>query len=109
MLGAHVRRDLGLPGVRTVMSMLSADSARSVRTFKATLEAVKLRTTFRAYDLRHTTASLQLAEGEPVTAVAEGLGHGSPAISLAVYSHALPSHKARKPRTCWNCVLTQNP
>jgi integrase len=66
-----------------------------VRAFKAALEDAKLPKAFRVYDLRHTTASLLIAAGEPVTAVSERLGHGSPAVTLAVYSHALPGQQAR--------------
>lgn len=46
---------------------------------------------FRWHDLRHTHASilLQLAKW-PITAVAERLGHASPAMTLKVYSHLLP-------------------
>ena len=66
-----------------------------VRKFKAALESAKLPKALRLYDLRQTTASLLLAEGEPLTAVSERLGHGSPAITLAVYSHALPGQQAR--------------
>ena len=44
----------------------------------------------RVHDLRHGAASLMLAQGIPVPVVAELLGHATPAITMAIYSHALP-------------------
>ena len=44
----------------------------------------------RPYDLRHTTATLLLADGENVKVVSERLGHASAALTLDVYSHVLP-------------------
>lgn len=45
----------------------------------------------RLHDIRHTTASLLLARGAPVTYVAEQLGHSSPQITLTKYAHYIPS------------------
>lgn len=42
------------------------------------------------HDLRHTAASHWLAAGRPLTEVSRLLGHSSPAITLAIYAHALP-------------------
>jgi integrase len=44
----------------------------------------------RLHDCRHTAATLLLANGVPVPVVAEILGHESPAITLSLYSHAVP-------------------
>jgi len=44
----------------------------------------------RLHDLRHTHASLLLADGVPVKVVSERLGHASPTITLSVYQHVLP-------------------
>ena len=44
----------------------------------------------RVHDLRHLHASLLIGEGVPITVVSARLGHASPAITAAVYSHALP-------------------
>jgi integrase len=39
--------------------------------------------------LRHSAASLLIAEGTPITDVAAMLGHANPNVTLSVYSHAL--------------------
>jgi hypothetical protein len=44
----------------------------------------------RFHDLRHTFASLLLANGEDIVRVSRLLGHASPTITLNVYSHMLP-------------------
>ena len=43
----------------------------------------------RVYDLRHTHATLMLAAGVPLKAVAERLGHASAAMTLNIYPHGL--------------------
>lgn len=55
------------------------------------LEKAGLPRTLRVQDLRHGAASLMLAQGVPVPVVAEMLGHATPAITMAIYSHALPN------------------
>lgn len=44
----------------------------------------------RFHDLRHTFASLLIANGEDVVRVSRLLGHANPTITLNVYSHMLP-------------------
>ena len=39
---------------------------------------------------RHLHASLLLAEGLPVPAASQRLGHASPAVTMSIYAHALP-------------------
>lgn len=46
--------------------------------------------TCRLHDLRHTHASLLLADGVPVKVVSERLGHANATITLGVYQHVLP-------------------
>lgn len=46
---------------------------------------------FRLYDLRHTYASLRIAEGAPITYVAQQLGHLSPAMTLKHYARWVPT------------------
>jgi integrase len=44
----------------------------------------------RFHDLRHTAATLLIAEGVPVGVVSQMLGHTSAAFTLSVYAHVLP-------------------
>lgn len=44
----------------------------------------------RLHDLRHVSASLDLASGTSVKAVAARLGHSDPSITLRTYAHVLP-------------------
>lgn len=48
----------------------------------------------RFHDLRHTAASLLLAEGVPVTFVSQLLGHSNPHITLTTYAHAMPGQES---------------
>jgi integrase len=48
----------------------------------------------RFHDLRHTAASLLLANGVDVVAASRLLGHSSPIVTLNVYSHAIPKERA---------------
>ena len=41
------------------------------------------------HGLRHLHASLLLAQGLPIPAVSQRLGHANSAITMAVYAHAL--------------------
>jgi integrase len=49
----------------------------------------------RLHDLRHTHASLLLADGELVKTVSERLGHASATITMTVYAHAMPGDQKR--------------
>ena len=44
----------------------------------------------RLHDLRHTMATLMLAEGEHPKVVSSRLGHSTIAITVDTYSHVLP-------------------
>jgi integrase len=44
----------------------------------------------RLHDLRHTAASVMLADGVSVKVVQELVGHSSPAITQTIYQHVLP-------------------
>src|SRR5262245_58498450 len=46
--------------------------------------------TIRFHDLRHTSATLLLANGENAKVVQERLGHSHVSITLGTYSHVLP-------------------
>lgn len=45
----------------------------------------------RFHDLRHTFASLMIANGEDIVRVSRLLGHSTPTVTLSVYSHMLPN------------------
>jgi integrase len=46
------------------------------------------------HGLRHLHGSLLLAEGLPVPEVSQRLGHSSPAITMAIYAHAIRHDRA---------------
>jgi integrase len=62
---------------------------------KAGLEGVSL------HSLRHSTASLLLSKGVPLSVVSEQLRHANQNITLSIYSHAIPSDK-RAAAKIWN-------
>lgn len=47
----------------------------------------------RFHDLRHTFASILVANGEDIVYVANQLGHASPAITLRIYAHLFDAEK----------------
>jgi integrase len=48
----------------------------------------------RFHDLRHTAATLLLADGVPLVTVSKILGHSSPAVTAQIYAHALDESKS---------------
>ncbi len=46
-------------------------------------------------DIRHTVASVLLAEGTPIPEVQQRLGHSSPIVTMTIYAHALPGKQAK--------------
>ena len=46
------------------------------------------------HDLRHTHASLLVANGAPIKVVTESLGHAHPAFTIHTYQHLLPGMSA---------------
>jgi integrase len=73
----------------------------------------------RFHDLRHTAATLMLADGVPLVTVSKILGHASPAITAAIYAHSLDESKStaiaglskrlRRPRRRATQSTTQSP
>jgi integrase len=63
------------------------------RTFKDILEDAKLPAAVRLHDLRHGFATFHAQQGTSVRAVADLLGHSSPAFTLSVYQHAFRREK----------------
>ena len=59
----------------------------------------------RLHDLRHTAATLLLAQGVDPRTIMEILGHSQVSLTLNTYSHILPSLK-RDAATKMNAVLT---
>lgn len=49
----------------------------------------------RMYDLRHTCATLLLADGENIKVVSERLGHVNATVTLNVYAHVQPGMQAQ--------------
>lgn len=58
----------------------------------------------RFHDLRHTSASLLFAAGTNPKIVQERLGHSSIAITLDIYSHAIPSMQTEAANTLENML-----
>lgn len=65
----------------------------SVRHFKPLLKRAGL-PDMRLYDLRHSAATLRLANGDNSKVVQEMLGHASVVLTLDTYSHVLPDMQA---------------
>jgi integrase len=61
------------------------------RHFKTILASAELSPNYRLYDLRHSCATLLLAQGEHPKIVSERLGHASVTLTLDTYSHVLPT------------------
>jgi integrase len=59
-------------------------------TYKPALRAAGLPSEVRLYDLRHTCASLMIAEGGTVKAVQAQLGHATATMTLDLYGHLFP-------------------
>jgi integrase len=59
--------------------------------FKPAVRAAGLPEALRLYDLRHTCASLLIAQGASVKAVQAQLGHATASITLDTYGHLFPS------------------
>ncbi len=58
--------------------------------FRPMLKRAGLNESLRFHDLRHGAASLLLSQGVPIPVVSKMLGHANPAITMSIYSHALP-------------------
>jgi integrase len=61
------------------------------RYFKPALTQAGLTADLRLYDLRHTCATLLLADGENLKVVSERLGHSSITLTADVYAHVSES------------------
>jgi integrase len=61
------------------------------RDYKALLKKAELPKTLRFHDLRHSAASLLLAQGVHPRAIMELLGHSSITVTMNVYGHVMPA------------------
>jgi integrase len=78
-------------GLVFTSSLGTAWEPRNVtRQFKALLNAAKL-PNIRLHDLRHSCATLMLAQGVSPRTIMETLGHSQISLTLNTYSHVLPS------------------
>ncbi len=82
-------------------TLMNKDYAASV--FRRILKRAGL-PHYRVYDLRHTFASLLLAESAPITYVSAQLGHSSPATTMRFYARWIPSQGKR-----WVNALDRKP
>jgi integrase len=83
--------DHGLVFPTTIGTPLEPRSA--VSDFKRILAKAGLPASVRFHDLRHSAASLLLAQGVELRAIMHLLGHSSIALTANVYTHLLPSMK----------------
>jgi integrase len=60
------------------------------RHFKLLLVAAKLPATIRIHDLRHSCATLLIAQGVHPRVVMEILGHSQISVTMNTYAHVLP-------------------
>ncbi|MGW4291675.1 tyrosine-type recombinase/integrase [Micromonospora chersina] len=93
------------PGTRRWRPGTPVDHRNDTRAFKALLVAANVRceevTTeggstrllpkVRLHDLRHTAATLLLAQGVPARVLMELLGHSQIGVTMNIYSHVMPT------------------
>lgn len=70
-----------------------------LRAFNAIKTLANLPRSIRPYDLRHTHATMLLAQGISPHVVAERLGHSSVRLTLETYAHVLPAQRTEATRT----------
>jgi integrase len=81
--------DSGLLFTSPIGSPLDPRNAR--REFHAMLKAAENVPRIRFHDLRHTAATLLLAQGVDPRTIMETLGHSQISLTLNTYSHVLPA------------------
>jgi integrase len=85
-LGEHWHNDFGLVFPSSLGTPLSARNV--TRSFHRMLEKAGLER-MRFYDMRHTCASLLLAQGVPLRVVMEILGHSQISLTANTYTHVI--------------------
>ncbi|WP_433498323.1 tyrosine-type recombinase/integrase [Sphaerimonospora sp. CA-214678] len=63
------------------------------RHFRAVCDAAGIRRV-RLHDLRHTCATILLAQGVDTRTIMEILGHSTIVLTMNTYAHVLPEHQA---------------
>ena len=71
------------------------DPANFRRHFRKTLAIAGIEGAWRVHELRHSAASLLLAQGVPLHVVSELLGHASIRVTKDVYGHLVAADKDR--------------
>ncbi len=72
------------------------------RIFSEAVAKAGLPVSTTSHDLRHHYASVLLAQGESVVAVAERLGHHNASLVLSTYGHLMPDSEDRTRRAIDN-------
>ncbi len=75
----------------------SMDLRNATRTFKGVLQKAQL-PNIRLHDLRHSCATLMLAQGVSPRVVMETLGHSQVSLTLNTYATSCRSCNAKPPR-----------
>lgn len=92
---------LATPGTGIVPREIATTFARLVRNYNDLAKEANLRPlpAITFHGLRHTCATLLLANGTPVKAVTERLGHANVGITMQLYQAVLPSTQAQAANT----------
>jgi len=69
------------------------DGRNVTRQFQRLVKRAELPDGFRFHDLRHTCASLMLAQGEHARTIMEVLGHSQISLTMNTYAHVMPTLK----------------
>jgi integrase len=77
------------------------------RCFLPTLEAAGL-PRMRFHDIRHTYASLMIAQGENIKYIQSQLGHSSPTVTWNVYAHLMKPTNQEAACKLENTILGEN-
>jgi integrase len=77
------------------------------RYFRPALQAAEC-PSIRFHDLRHTYASLFIAQGENIKYIQNQLGHASPTITLNVYAHLMKDRNPEAAQRLENAVFGEN-
>lgn len=87
----YSERTRATPYVFTTNRGTPIEPRNLIRDFKQVLVRAGLPSTFRFHDLRHSAATLMLAQGVPQRVIMEILGHKQISTTMDIYGHVLPS------------------